>query len=118
MFEKIFRRTFIHVRDMVSAFVHTTENYNRLKDQVYNVGHGSMDYTKKAVAIAIQNKINYHLNFNKIGSDLDARDYEVSFEKIQRTGFKTEITLETSINALISGYKMIDVNNLYSNIEG
>jgi len=117
VFEKGFRRTFIHVRDMAKAFIHAVENYDQLKDQVYNVGHESMNYTKEEVAVAIQNKIDYHLNFNEIGSDPDARDYEVSFEKIRRTGFETEVTLDAGINELINGYKMIDLVNPYSNIE-
>ena len=66
VFEKGFRRTFIHVRDMAKAFIHAVENYDLLKDQAYNVGHESMNYTKEEVAVAIQNKIDYHLNFNEI----------------------------------------------------
>ena len=117
VFEKRFRRTFIHVCDMAKAFIHAVENYDQLKDQAYNVGHESVSYTKEEVAEAIQNKIDYHLNLNEIGLDIDARDYEVSFEKIRQTGFETDVTLDAGINELIFGYKMIDLTNPYSNIE-
>lgn len=117
VFEKGFRRTFIHVRDMARAFIHAVENYDQLKDQVYNVGHESMNYTKEEVAVAIQNKIDYHLNFSEIGSDPDARDYEVSFERIRQTGFETEVTLDAGIDELVKGYVMINLHNPYANIE-
>lgn len=117
LYEKGFRRTFIHVQDMAEAFIHAVENYEKLKDQAYNVGHESMNYTKEDVALAIKRKVDYHLHFSDVGSDPDKRDYEVSFEKIRKTGFEPKVSLEEGIDELIKGYQMITLHNPYSNIE-
>ena len=51
----------------------------------------------------------------QIGKDPDQRNYIVSNEKIQATGFNTEFSLERGIGELIKGYTMIK-NSLYGNI--
>ena len=51
----------------------------------------------------------------KIKKDPDQRNYIVSNEKIQATGFNTEFSLERGIGELIKGYTMIK-NSLYGNI--
>ena len=117
VYEKDFRRTFVHVHDMARAFLHAVENYDEMKGEAYNVGHESLNFTKEDVALAVKRKFDYHLHFADIGSDPDKRDYEVSYEKIRKTGFETEITLEEGIDELIKGYQMITMQNPYSNVE-
>ncbi len=117
VYEKGFRRTFIHVHDMARAFAHAVDTYDAMKDQVYNVGHESMNYNKEDVALAIKSKVDYHLHYAEFGSDPDKRDYEVSYERIRRTGFETTITLDRGIDELIKGFDMITLHNPYSNIE-
>ena len=36
VYEKLFKRTFIHVRDMVRSFLFAIDNYDKLKNGVYN----------------------------------------------------------------------------------
>ena len=117
VYEKGFRRTFIHVRDIARSFVHAIKNYDRMKDNVYNVGHESMNYTKEDIALAVKEKVEYHLHFADVGSDPDQRDYEVSYEKIKAAGFETAVTLSDGINELIKGYEMVTLQNPYSNVE-
>lgn len=117
VYEKNFRRTFIHVRDMAQAILFALEEFNDLKDAVYNVGSESLNYTKQEVAEAIKEKIDYFLYFADFDDDPDKRNCFISFEKIRSKGFKTSITLEEGIEELIKGFQTVNIRNPYTNIE-
>jgi nucleoside-diphosphate-sugar epimerase len=50
-----------------------------------------------------------------IGEDPDKRNYIVSNEKIEKTGFKAKVSMEQGIAELVKGYKVIR-RNQYSNV--
>jgi hypothetical protein len=51
----------------------------------------------------------------EVGKDPDQRNYIVSNDKIESTGFKTQMGLDAGIQELIKGYRMIR-NTVYGNI--
>ncbi len=116
VYEKHVRRTFIHVSDMARSFLFALQNLERMRDDVYNVGHKSMNFTKEGIARLIRKKIDYYLHFAEIGEDLDKRDYGVSYEKICKVGFKTQITIGQGLDELIKGMQMVRLDNPYSNV--
>ncbi len=115
VYEKHVRRTFIHVVDMARAIIHAIENYDTMKNNIYNVGNETLNATKEDVARLVQSKISFYLHFAEIDSDPDKRDYEVSYEKIRKTGFETSITLEEGINEMIKGFRLISLDNPFKN---
>lgn len=117
VYERHFRRTFIHVTDMARAFLFALENMDKMRDEVYNVGNESMNYTKEEVALKIKEKVDFYLYFADIGSDPDKRDYEVSYEKIRRLGFETKVTMDQGIDELIRGFQMLTLRTPYRNVE-
>ncbi len=116
LYEKTYKRTFVHVRDMVRCFLFTIENYDKMENQVYNVGSNQLNYSKEEVALLIKEKIDFYLHFADIGKDEDQRNYEVSYEKISKLGFETSITVDQGIDELIRAYELIDIKNPFSNI--
>ena len=117
VFEKDFRRTFIHVKDIVRSYIFGIKNFDNLKDEAYNVGSEELNYTKEDVALAIKKRQDYTLLFIDQGTDPDRRDYEVSYQKIRNKGFETRYSLEQGIEELIKGYQMLSLKNPFSNVE-
>ena len=102
LFEPHFRRNFIHVRDVVNAIVFTMKNFNKLKNDVYNLGLSSANISKIMLAKKIKKqykKLKIKIVTNR--KDPDKRDYFVSNKKIEKKGFKASISLDDGISELI-----------------
>ncbi len=116
LFEADFKRNYIHVRDVTNAFLHGLNNFDAMKNEPYNVGLSDANLSKRELC----EKIHAHLpSFvfleAPIGEDPDKRDYIVSNEKIEATGFKPAFSLDDGIRELIKGYRMIR-NSQYGNV--
>jgi nucleoside-diphosphate-sugar epimerase len=116
LYEKHFMRSFIEVRDMARAFLFAVKNRDVMKNNVYNVGDESMNFSKEQIARAIGKRIDFYLHFAEIGEDLDKRNYYVSYDKINAAGYRTAITLERGLDDLIRGLAAISIKNKYSNV--
>ncbi len=102
IFEGDFKRNYVSVTDVARAFVFGVENFQILKDNIYNFGLEDVNLTKIELAKKIKDQIpdfEYVLNNNK--QDPDKRDYIVSNEKILKTGFVFQNSLEDGIRQLI-----------------
>lgn len=116
VYEKSFKRTFIHVRDMVQSFLFAIDHFDRIKNSVYNVGSETMNYSKEEIAVLLKRKVDYYLHFAEIGSDEDKRNYEVSYKKMNATGFQTTISLEEGMDELVHVSQVLDIHHPYSNV--
>jgi nucleoside-diphosphate-sugar epimerase len=116
VYEGGFKRTFVHVRDMARSIVFALERWDEIKDDVYNVGHESMNFTKEDVARQILKHVDYYLHFAEVGHDADQRNYEVSYEKIRRKGFETTIDLDRGIAELVRAARLIEFQNPFANV--
>lgn len=116
LFESHFRRNYIHVRDVVAAFLHGMDNFDGMKSQVYNVGLSEANLSKMQLCQAIKKHVpDFTIMEAPIGEDPDKRDYVVSNEKLERTGWKPQNNLDAGIRELLKGYQMIR-NSVYSNV--
>jgi nucleoside-diphosphate-sugar epimerase len=116
VYERHFRRTFIHVQDMARAFVHTLAHFEAMKDRVYNVGDDSLNFTKEDITGMLKQRIDFLLYFADIGSDEDKRDYAVSYERVRATGYRTMVTMEHGLDELIAGLRLVRIRNPHSNV--
>ena len=116
LFEGHYKRNFIHVRDVSRVFLHGIKNFDSMKDEPYNVGLSDANLSK----IELCEKIKTHLpDFvfmkSEINKDPDQRNYIVSNEKIEKTGFKPKYSLDAGIQELIRAYTILQ-KPFYSNI--
>lgn len=115
LFESHFKRNYIHVRDVAKAFLHCMDNFDVMKDEPYNVGLSDANLSKLELCKKIKEQLpGFYFVEAEIGEDPDKRDYIVSNEKIEKTGYKPDIALEEGIRELIKGYEVIR-RNQYSN---
>ena len=116
LFESHFKRNYIHVRDVAKAFIHCLDNFDSMKNETYNVGLSDANLSKWELCEEIKKQVpSLYFVEAEIGEDPDKRDYIVSNDKIEATGFKPEYSLQQGINELIKGYQIIKINQ-YSNI--
>ena len=116
LFESHFKRNYIHVMDVVQAFLLTIRNQTTMKGNIYNVNLSSANFSKRELCETIKNHVpNFKILESPIGTDKDQRNYVVSNEKIKQAGFKPKYTLDDGITELIKGYAMIK-NTRYSNV--
>jgi nucleoside-diphosphate-sugar epimerase len=116
VFEGHFKRNYIHIRDVARVFIHALENFNPMKNEPYNVGLSDANLSKLELCAKIKEYLtDFVYSEAPVGEDPDKRDYIVSNEKIERTGFKPMYSLDVGIIELIKGYTIIR-NEQYTNI--
>jgi nucleoside-diphosphate-sugar epimerase len=116
LFEGHFKRNYIHVRDVTKAFLHALDNFGSMRGQAYNVGLSDANLSKIELCERIKLQVPGFVFLNApIGEDPDKRDYIVSNEKIEATGWRPDHSLDAGISELIRGYRMIR-NTAFSNV--
>ena len=116
LFESHFKRNYIHVRDVTRAFIHGIANFESMKGNVFNVGLTEANLSKKELCEAIQKQVPDFVCIEApVGKDPDQRNYIVSNEKIEKTGYKPAHSLDAGLQELVKGYTMIK-NTKYGNV--
>ncbi len=116
VYEKHFRRTFLHVQDIARAFLFAMDHVDPMRGQAFNTGHESLNLTNEEVALAIRGRVDYYLHFAKVGHDPDRRDYTVSFQKLRGLGFEPTVTLGEGLDELIRAMEVVRFDNPSDNL--
>lgn len=108
VFEKNFKRNFIHIQDVANVFLFMLENYDTYKGEVFNVGLSDANLSKQELLERIQTHVkNFAVSYNDYYEDPDKRDYIVSNTKVESTGWSPIWTIDMGIKELIMAYQMI-----------
>jgi nucleoside-diphosphate-sugar epimerase len=113
IYEAHVRRTFIDVHDIARAFIHALEHYELMRGEVYNCGDERLNVSKLDIAKLIQRETKFYVHVADIAKDEDQRNYEVSYDKISNTGFRTNCTLEAGIKQMLTAFRYLRVPNPY-----
>jgi len=116
IFEGHFKRNYIHVRDVCEAFLHAITLFEEMKGNIYNVGLSSANVSKLELCEIIKKYVpNFTIVEGDIKKDPDQRNYIVSNEKLEATGWKPYHTIDDGVQELIKGYQYLK-NNVHGNV--
>lgn len=108
VFEKNFKRNFIHIQDVADVFLFMLDNYEKYKGEIFNVGLSTANLSKQDLLEKIQSHVkNFAVSYNDYYEDPDKRDYIVSNAKIESTGWSPKWDVDMGIEELIMAYQMI-----------
>lgn len=108
IFEKHFKRNYIHVRDVADCFVHGIKNAEKMAGRAYNAGLEEANLSKEELALKIQEHVpDFVIQFSEIGKDPDKRNYIVSNQRLREAGFEAKRSLDYGIQELLKGYRML-----------
>ena len=108
VFEKDFKRNFIHVRDVADCFAHCLEHADDMVGRAYNAGLDDANVSKEELALAVKAHVpRFYIHFSEVGTDPDKRNYVVSNERLRKAGFEARRTLDDGIRELLKGYRML-----------
>jgi len=108
IFEKDFKRNYVHIRDVADCFVHCIEQADRMAGQPYNLGLDDANLSKGELATKIRNHApDFYVHCAAIGSDPDKRNYIVSNQRLRKAGFEARRSLDNGIVELLKGYAML-----------
>lgn len=105
IFEKDFKRNYIHIRDVADCFIHAINSAGRMVGRAYNAGLDGANLSKEELALKIKEHIpNLYIHFAEVGNDPDKRNYIVSNDLLRQAGFEAKRTLDQGIRELIQGF--------------
>ena len=108
LFEAQFKRNYLHVRDGSRAFRHALANYESMKGRPHNVGLSDANISKWELCQGIQKHVrDFTFLVAEVGKDPDQRNYVVSNNRIESTGYRTTIDLDAGVQELIKGYQVV-----------
>jgi nucleoside-diphosphate-sugar epimerase len=108
IFEKDFKRNYIHIRDVADAMIHAMENSGKMTGNAYNLGLDEANLSKEELALKVQSHLpKFYIHFAAIGEDPDKRNYIVSNEKLMKAGFKAKRDIDFGVTELIKAYKLL-----------
>jgi nucleoside-diphosphate-sugar epimerase len=108
IFEKDFKRNYVHIRDVADCFVHSIEAGAKMAGRPYNVGLDDANLSKWELAHKIKEHVpDFVIVASEIGSDPDKRNYVVSNRRLREAGFVARRSLDDGVIELLKAYRSL-----------
>jgi nucleoside-diphosphate-sugar epimerase len=108
IFEKDFKRNYVHIRDVADCMRYCIANSKRMTGKPYNLGLDAANLSKEELALKVKEYVpNFYIHFAAIGQDPDKRNYIVSSQRLREAGFEAKRSLDEGIKELLKGYRMM-----------
>jgi nucleoside-diphosphate-sugar epimerase len=113
IFEKDFKRNYVHIRDVADCFLHAIEHAEQMTGRPFNVGLDDANLSKAELALRIKDHVpRFCVVFDDVGTDPDRRNYVVSNQRLREAGFAARRSLDEGIRELLRGYRMLPRSTL------
>ncbi len=107
IFEKDFKRNYIHIRDVADCFVHAIDNAPKMTGRAFNAGLDDANLSKAELAEKIKQYVpKFYIHYGEVGADPDKRNYIVSNQRLREAGFEAGRSLDFGIQELLKTYRM------------
>ncbi|MDZ4785876.1 MAG: SDR family oxidoreductase [bacterium] len=111
VFEKEFKRNFVHVRDVADCMIHCMKNRKTMAGRPYNLGNDDANMSKEELSLKIKEQVpNFYIHFAEVGSDPDKRNYIVSNQRLREAGFVAKRSIDQGIAELLKGFQFLKRN--------
>lgn len=108
LFEKDFKRNFVHVRDVADCMIYCMENRKAMSGRPFNLGNDEANMSKQDLALRIKEQLpELYIHYADVGSDPDKRNYVVSNQRLREAGFEANRSIDAGITELLKGYQML-----------
>jgi nucleoside-diphosphate-sugar epimerase len=108
IFEKDFKRNYVHIRDVADCFVHCIRDQGAMLGRTFNLGLDDANLSKEELAEKIKRYVpRFFIHYSEIGSDPDKRNYIVSNQRLREAGFEARRSIDAGIEELMKGYRMM-----------
>ena len=108
IFEKDFKRNYIHIRDVADSFLHCIGRSAQMAGSAYNVGLDNANLSKEELALKVKGYVpRFYIHFAAVGTDPDQRNYIVSNQRLRDAGFEARRTIDSGIQELLKGYRSL-----------
>jgi nucleoside-diphosphate-sugar epimerase len=108
IFEKDFKRNYVHIRDVADCFLHCIAHAEAMTGRPYNLGLDQANLSKEQLALKVKEHVpRFYIHFAEVGSDPDKRNYIVSNQRLREAGFEATRSLDDGIRELLKGYRML-----------
>jgi nucleoside-diphosphate-sugar epimerase len=98
-------RPYIHVYDVAKTIMGLLRNFEKVKNNVFNIGFNGENYQKIQIADIVKENIpDTNIEIVKTGSDL--RDYQVDFSKLEKfLNIKNTYTIKNGVKEIFEMLK-------------
>ena len=114
LFDQNSLRSFIHIDDVMRSYLLTIKNFSKMKENIYNIGSDSMNYSKLQIAKKIQKKTVCEIISSTL-ADPDKRNFIIDYSKIQKFKFTNKVSIDDGISELVKFYKWFKPGGTGSN---
>lgn len=121
IFEKDFVRNYIHIRDVAYTFKFMLDRYDKYSGEIFNVGLSKANLSKEQLVEKIKTYVpDFAITYSDYYQDPDKRNYTVSNEKIESTGWSPQLISTANTDRFPGmqkgtyGVQLLDCNGLGS----